>query len=61
MFKESIRYPIIYFVVLTVWQIIKDQEIRWFENIFQVTFIFLIFLFYNWTKIPYDWKKNKEK
>jgi len=62
MFKDSIRFPFIYFVVLTMYQLIINKDIRWIENTGVCFATFLIMLFYNWAKIPYKWKKfsNKE-
>jgi hypothetical protein len=55
-FKESIRFPIIFFVLTTGWQLIANREVRWVENISICLIMVLIIFFYNWSKIPYKWK-----
>ncbi|AZU62509.1 hypothetical protein [Neobacillus mesonae] len=59
MLKKSIRFPLIYFVALTVWQLIFKKDIEWIKNI-GVCFIMLLFIsLYNWAQKPYEWKKEK--
>lgn len=53
MFKKSIRFPIIFFVVSTVWQLIANKEVNWIDNIGTCFIMFLIFLLYNWSKTAY--------
>lgn len=59
MIKKSISYPFVYFVVLTVWQYITNKEVDWIQNISISLIMFLIFLAYYWSKVPYKWKKDK--
>ncbi len=61
MFKESISLPLIYFLASTVWQIIDNRQVHWIDNIMICFFIFLFLMLYNWSKIPYKWKKDKVK
>lgn len=58
MFKESITLPLIYFAVSTVWQLVSNSEIKWIDNIGVSFFIFLFLLLYNWSKVPYKYKKD---
>lgn len=58
MFKKSIRFPFIHFVVSVIWQFIFNKEVRWFDSIGISIIIFLIFLLYYWSKKPYEWKKS---
>ncbi|MBB6447156.1 hypothetical protein [Bacillus benzoevorans] len=59
MFKKSIRFPLIYFVASTVWQLIIKKDIEWINNI-GVCFIMILFIsLYSWAKKPYEWKKEK--
>lgn len=60
MFKQSIRFPLIYFVVLTVWKFISNKEINWTDNIMTCFIMFLFILLYKWAKIPYKWDKGKQ-
>jgi len=60
MLKESIRFPLIVFVVSAVWQLIAYKEINWIDNIGVCFMMFLIALFYNWSKIPYKRKKDND-
>lgn len=60
MFKQSIRFPLIYFVVLTVWEFIANKEINWTDNIMTCFIMFLFILLYKWAEIPYKWNKNKQ-
>lgn len=59
MFKKSIRFPLIYFIVSIVWQFIIKGEIKWIDSIIVCFIMFLFSLFYEWSKIPYKWNKNK--
>lgn len=52
-FKKNIRYPFVYFVVLTSWQLIINKDIRWIENIIVCFIMYLILLFIHWARIPY--------
>jgi hypothetical protein len=58
MFKKSIRLPLIYFVVRVLYQFIKNEEIRWIENISISFGIFLFVLLFHWADKPYKWKKD---
>ncbi len=60
MIRKSIRYPLVYFVVYTVWQLITDKKVNWLDNMGVCFIMFLLMLFYNWTKIPYEWEKDKK-
>ncbi|MEL3961037.1 hypothetical protein MKZ01_07140 [Lysinibacillus endophyticus] len=60
MLKESIQFPLINFGVLTLYQFVMNNEIRWMDNIGVGFVTFLIMLLYNWSKVPYKWKKEKE-
>lgn len=59
MFKDSIKLPFIYFLSSTVWQLIDDRQVKWTDNIMICFFMFLLLMLYNWSKIPYKWKKDK--
>lgn len=58
MFKKSIRFPLIYFVIRVLYQFIKNEEIRWIENISVCFCIFLFMLLFEWADKPYKWKKD---
>jgi len=58
MFRESIRFPSIFFVVSIIWQFIFDREVKWVDNIGICLLMFLFILFYNWSKVPYKWEKE---
>ncbi|RDW17460.1 hypothetical protein CWR45_12125 [Oceanobacillus chungangensis] len=58
MYKKSIKFPLIYFIASIVWQLIANKEINWINNIGVCFVIFLIILLYNWSKSPYNWKKD---
>jgi len=60
MFKQSIRFPLIYFVVLTVGQIIANKEINLKDNIMICIFTFLFFLLFKGAETPYKWNKDKQ-
>jgi len=60
MFKQSIRLPLIYFVVLTALKFISNKEVNWFENIMSSFIMFLFILLYKWAEIPYKWNKDDE-
>ncbi|PRO64478.1 hypothetical protein C6I21_14210 [Alkalicoccus urumqiensis] len=61
MFKESIRFPLIFFAASIIWQLIAKREVLWIDNIGIFFIIFLMFLLYNWSKKPYKWKKNSDE
>ncbi|MEL4024915.1 hypothetical protein [Lysinibacillus endophyticus] len=45
--KESIQFPLINFGVLTLYQFVMNNEIRWMDNIGVGFVTFLIMLLYN--------------
>ena len=59
MFKKSIKFSLIYFVVATFWQLIVNGEIMLIDNIMICFIIFLILMIYEWSKIRYKWDKGK--
>ncbi len=59
MFKESIKLTLIYFLSSTVYQRIDDRQVQWVDNIMICFFMFLFLMLYNWSKVPYKWKKDK--
>jgi isoprenylcysteine carboxyl methyltransferase (ICMT) family protein YpbQ len=61
MFKDSIRFPLIFFVVSTIWQLIAKKEVNWIDNLGVCFIMFVIFLLYNWAKVPYKWKKGNDE
>jgi hypothetical protein len=61
MIKKSIQFPLIYFVVSTVWQLFANKEVKWIDNIFICFIMFLIIMFYHWSNIPYEWKKRNDE
>ncbi len=61
MYKTSIRFPVLYFVVITVWQIISNKDVAWLANIGVCLIIFLMLAFYNLSKKSYMWKKEKNE
>ncbi|MCA1060424.1 hypothetical protein LCL96_15915 [Rossellomorea aquimaris] len=58
MFKESIRLPLIYFVVKTLYQGVKNGDIRWIENMAICLVMFLFILLWEWAKVPYKRRKT---
>jgi len=58
MFVKSIRFPFVFFVVSIVWQLITNEKVNWIDNIGICFIMFLILLFYNWSKTPHKWKKE---
>ena len=59
MLKQSIRFPVLYFVILTAIQFVKGKEISWVDNFMICFIIFLFFLLFIWADIPYKWKKDQ--
>lgn len=59
MFKQSIKFPLIYVVVLTVWEFIANKEVNWMDNIMAFFIMLLIILLFKWADIPYKWNKDK--
>ncbi|WP_186579496.1 hypothetical protein [Aquibacillus kalidii] len=43
------------------WQLIDKQEVDWIDNIGVSFIMFLLLVFYNWSKTPYNWKKDDKK
>lgn len=60
MFKKSIEFSLMYFVVSTLWQLIVNGEIRWIDNTMICFIIFLILMIYEWSKKPDNWNKDKQ-
>ncbi|MBD1221900.1 hypothetical protein [Virgibacillus halodenitrificans] len=60
MFKRYIWLPIFVFTFGTVLQLIFYDEIDWVHNILFSVFFYLFYVFWEWTKKPHDWNKNKK-
>lgn len=58
-FKKCLRLPLIYFVVRVLYQLIKNEEIRWIDNISISFGIFLFGLLFHWADKPYKWKRKQ--
>ncbi len=58
--KKSIRYALIFFVILTLWQWLFRPEIDWKDNIGVSVAVFLAYLFIEWASKPYKYKKNEK-
>ncbi|MED1607648.1 hypothetical protein P4U90_20220 [Cytobacillus kochii] len=58
MLKNSLSFAVIFFLTGTIWQLISSQPISWFENIMVSLLVFLGYLFFEWTNIPFDWNKK---
>ncbi len=59
MFKKSIIIAFLFFAVFTIKDLISNEKIQWIENIIVFITVFLIYIFVEWTKRPYEWNKNK--
>lgn len=59
MFRKYIWLPIFVFTFGTVFQLIFYSEIQWVYNIMFSVVFYLIYVFWEWSKKPYDWNKNK--
>jgi len=58
LFKKYIWLPIFVFAFVTVQQSIFNNEIHWVDNILFSVFFYLIYVFWEWSKKPYDWNKK---
>ncbi|ALX49072.1 hypothetical protein AOX59_10965 [Lentibacillus amyloliquefaciens] len=59
MLKNSIIIALFFFVGFTISDLIFNEKIQWIDNIGVSVFTFLIYCFWEWSKKPYDWNKNK--
>lgn len=60
MLKKSIAFAVLYFIALTLAQIIFKKEIHWGTNVFSAFLSFFFMLLILWSSVPYQWKKDKE-
>ena len=58
MLKKSIRYPLLFFIITIISQLIFGNEIKLIHNIGTSFIMFLLILLYNWADVPYKWKKE---
>lgn len=58
--KISIRYPLTFTVVSIIWQLIVHQSVDWAKVLGILIFMFIFSFLYEWTKIPYKWKKDSD-
>lgn len=61
MVKKNIKTGLFFFVALTIKDLVISEEIQWIDNIFISVIFALMYLFWDWSKIPYDWNKHKNK
>ncbi|KHF39225.1 hypothetical protein LQ50_16075 [Halalkalibacter okhensis] len=59
MVKINISTPIFYLISATIVQFISQREVSWIQNISISLVMVLIMVLYNWSKIPYEWNKDK--
>lgn len=59
MFKSNIGLPLIFFVLITIKQLIFNDKINWIYNIGLSIFIFLAYVFWEWIQKPYKRNENK--
>jgi 1,4-dihydroxy-2-naphthoate octaprenyltransferase len=60
MFKINIRLPLFYLIAAAIVQFIFHREVNWLQNISICVIMVLIMMFYNWSKVPYEWKKDNK-
>ncbi|ERN53900.1 hypothetical protein [Alkalihalophilus marmarensis] len=60
MFKQPLRYSIIYVLLFCSYQFLFRDEITWMMNIFTGIWMFLFLHFIKWCMVPYDWNKKKQ-
>lgn len=58
---KCIKLTSIFFVLLTIYQLIFKDEVDWIENIIGSLIFFLVNFLYEWSKIPYKWNKNNKE
>ncbi len=58
LFKESIRFPLIFFVVSVIWQLLFNNEVKWIDNIGVFFIMCLFFLLDNMSKKSHKGKKD---
>lgn len=61
MFKKSIIAALISFIIFTFVDVTSGEGIDWTDNIIRFIIVFFGTLLILWSRIPYKWKKNKEK
>lgn len=57
-FKKNIRYLLSFTVGFIIWQLIFHQSVDWYKSIGIGVLIFIFNFLYDWSKIPYKWKRG---
>jgi chromate transport protein ChrA len=61
MFSEMIKMIFAIFLGATVWQFIAHKDVMWIENMGICLAALFFYLLFEWAKVPYNWKKRKNK
>lgn len=59
MIKKNIRFALLFFMVTIGCKSIFQNDIKWGESITITILIFLFSLLYDWSNVPYKWKKQQ--
>lgn len=59
MFKKNIGIPIIMFIFLAGKQSLFNDEIQWIQNGLFSIFLYVVYMFWEWASVPFDWGKKK--
>ncbi|TQS72095.1 hypothetical protein DX933_14010 [Ornithinibacillus gellani] len=60
MYRHFIVLGVAVFIFLTVKQLIFNDYIQWLDNIGISVLFILISVIWEWSKKPYQWKKEKD-
>ncbi|MDV2884715.1 hypothetical protein RYX45_05960 [Alkalihalophilus pseudofirmus] len=58
MLKQALRFSFMYFVIMSLVQFLLHKEMRWIENLTIGFLVFILMLFINWCRVPYNWDKK---
>ena len=61
LFLKCIKWASLFFVLLTIYQLIFKDDIDWSGNIIKTLICVLINFLYEWSKIPYKWNKERKE
>lgn len=60
MVKKSVKFGLIFFVLLIIWRWLFSSEINWLDSIGTSFAVFIVYIFIEWANKPYEWNKDKK-
>ncbi|MDE0583224.1 hypothetical protein ON064_09265 [Planococcus sp. A6] len=59
MLMKNLKIALAFFLVFSFKDFLSGDEIQWINSLVFAGIVFVVYLFWDWAKEPYDWDKHK--